>query len=107
MASNMKSARPSDTFLCDTCAAASTEQDMLNTASEAGHPSCLDALLKAGGLITAAEQGDVKYEDAMKVVPLIKAAENGYENCVEMLIHAGAVVNRANTYGSTALMAAA
>ena len=88
MASNMKSGRPSDTFLCKTCAAASTEQDMLITASEAGHLACLAALLNtgAGGLIRAAEQGSLNHKDHGKTIQLITAVENGHENCVEMLI---------------------
>ena len=80
----MKSGRPSGTILSKTCAVASTEQDMLITASTAGHLACLAALLNAGagGSITKAEQGSLHHKDRGKAITLITAVENGHENCV-------------------------
>ena len=85
-------------ILCKHCAAVKKGDEMLDRASEAGHYTCLAAVLKTGAAVTSRDWTDIA---------LMSAAKRGQNKCVEVLIAAGADVNHKDTSGWSVLMMAA
>ena len=85
-------------ILCKHCAAVTRRGEMLDRASEAGHYTCLAAVLKTEAAVTSRDWTDKA---------LMRAAERGQNKYVEVLVAAGADVNTQNKMGFSALMNAA